>query len=103
MKNLKLILLGLISAIAISSCTPTSNYNKTDLPIEIVELKEAKKFDTTLLINTDKHAFQFSYETNNYITTIDKTRDENSPLMAGIIIGFIFGIFVTLIVTAVSR
>ena len=47
---------------------------KTDLPIEIVSLKEAKKFDTTLTISSNTNVYVFSKQ-EDYIGAYNKIND----------------------------
>ena len=44
---------------------------KTDLPIEVVSLKEAKKFDTILTINTDMRVFTFQNKKNIKVVIVN--------------------------------
>lgn len=48
---MKKLLFILMVTMTLMSCNESSLV-KTDLPIEVVSLKEAKKFDTILIINT---------------------------------------------------
>lgn len=91
------ILLALLATIAVASCAPTPTNKKTDIPVEVVKLKEIKKFDTLLVVNSEKQMYQFDYKTNDYVTTMDKTKDENSP----VIMGMFFGVILTLILVAI--
>ena len=63
---------------------------KTDLPIEVVSLKEAKKFDTILTINTDMRVFTFSKQ-EEYQGSYRKTDEKGG--MAIIIVVLIMVIF----------
>ena len=56
MKKLLFLLMVIMTLMSCNQPTVT----KTDLPIEIVSLKEAKKFDTTLTITTDSRVYIFS-------------------------------------------
>lgn len=60
---MKYILLLLITIGLFSCGYPT--VNKTDLPIEVVKLKEQQSFDTLLVIKTEKQTYLF--EKNEYI------------------------------------
>lgn len=93
MKNLKLIIFVLISLVTISSCEPTATNRKTDIPVEVVKLKELKHFDTSLTISTNEDTYVFAYGTNDYITTTPK-KDYSGMCV-------IFGIFIGVIITLV--
>jgi hypothetical protein len=69
----KKLLLILLVITGISSCTEQTIIKK-DLPIEIVNLKENKKFDTLLVIETEKSFYQFN-EKQEYIGKMNKTYD----------------------------
>lgn len=96
MKNFKLVLLGLLALVAVSSCSPTPTSSKTDIPVEVVKLKENKSFDTTISIATDTKTYVFDRKspTNDYVTTIDKESHENAALIGGIILGALIAFFV---------
>lgn len=102
--KLKLILIALIASIAVTSCEPVPTNKKTDIPVEVVKLKEIKNFDTLLVINTDKKMYQFDYKstTNDYVTTIDKTNDEKSAVFFGMVLGVLLSFLVIGIVTIIS-
>lgn len=91
------ILFALLATIAVASCSPTPTNKKTDIPVEVVKLKEIKKFDTLLVVNAEKQIYQFDYKTTDYVTTIDKTKDENSPVF----LGMFFGAILTLVFVAI--
>lgn len=94
--KIKLFLLGLIAVIGFASCSPTSTNRKTDIPIEIVKLKENKAFDTTLTLATEKETYVFDYKsaTNDYVTTVRKESDENSLFLVGLFCGVLLALFI---------
>lgn len=93
--KIKSLLLGLVAVIGLASCSSTPTNRKTDIPIEIVKLKENKAFDTTLTLATEKETYVFDYKspTNDYVTTVKKGSDENSLFIAGLICGFLLALF----------
>ena len=52
--KIKSLLFALLATIVVASCAPTPTNKKTDIPVQVVKLKEIKKFDTLLVINTEK-------------------------------------------------
>lgn len=96
MKKLKLLLFGLIALATVSSCSPISTSNKTDIPAEVIKLRDNKSFDTTISVSTDKRTYVFDRKSpaNDYVTTIDKVSYENSSILAGLIIGVLLTLFI---------
>lgn len=67
---MKKLLFILMVTLTLMSCNQPSLV-KTDLPIEVVSLKEAKKFDTILTINTDMRVFTFQNKKNIKVVIVN--------------------------------
>lgn len=79
-------LIFIFSLILLISCeTPTIN-KKSELPIEVVSLKEANKYDTLLTINTEDKTYIFD-NNQNYKGSMYNNNDEFIFFIFGIIIG----------------
>ena len=94
MKKLLFIVFALI---VFTSCTEQT-VKKTDLPIEIVKLKEYNQFDTTYTIQTDKKVFLF----DNKKEYVGSYSIENYGMAEGIVTGlaglfFLFAIILIII------
>ena len=89
MKKLLFIVFALI---AFTSCRQT--VTKTDLPIEIVKLKESNQFDTTYTIQTDKKVFLF----NGKKEYVGSYKIENDDLGGGMAAGIMLMAFLIAIV-----
>jgi len=87
---MKKLLTILCSIILLSSCDTKTVNKKDNYPIEILELKEANKFDTIYTISTEREVYQFD-KNNVYIGTYSKTSAD------GIAIWSITIIFILLI------
>lgn len=88
MKKLLFIVFALI---AFTSCTQQT-VNKTDLPIEVVKLKESNQFDTTYTIQTDKKVFLFD-DKKKYVGSYSVENNKGTLFW----IGLVFGLFILLI------
>lgn len=87
----KLLLFSLLAMFMFTSCEQQT-IKKSDLPIEVVKLKETQKFDTILSIPTEKKVFLFKKDTE-YIGTYEVI-NEDSLLFY---LGLGFGFFITLL------
>jgi hypothetical protein len=88
MKKLLFIVFALI---VFTSCT-TQTVNKTDLPIEVVKLKESNQFDTTYTISTDKKVFLFD-DKKEYVGAYKIENDDSGLFYVGLFIGFLVLLF----------
>lgn len=79
MKN---ILILLITIIIFSSCKEPT-INKSELPIEVVNLKEVNKYDTTYTITTSEKVFVFNNK-KEYVGSYHK----NQEIIVFVAIGF---------------
>jgi len=91
MKKLLFIVFVLI---AFTSCTHQT-VEKTDLPIEIVKLKESNQFDTTYTITTYEKVFVFDVK-KEYLGTYMLKNTDSVLFWLGLIIGFIIILMVTI-------
>lgn len=91
----KLLFIALL-LIGITSCNQ-SNFHKTDLPIEVVSLKDAQKFDTLYTIQTENNVYFFDKTNKEYITTINKESDFSGGVILGIISGASLFFFIMLL------
>jgi hypothetical protein len=91
---MKKLLFILMVTLTLMSCNQPSLV-KTDLPIEVVSLKEAKKFDTILTINTDMRVFTFSKQ-EEYQGSYSKS-DEKGAMFIIIIVLIMIILFVALV------
>ena len=82
----KLILFSLLAMFMFTSCEQPT-IKKSDLPIEVVKLKETQKFDTILSIPTEKKVFLFKKDTE-YIGTYKVTNDDSILFYFGLGLGF---------------
>ncbi len=72
MKNkIKFILAVFVTILVLSSCEEKIMKQK-DLPIEVVKLKEAKAYDTLLIISTEKSNYVFK-KNNEYLGVYENT------------------------------
>ena len=93
---MKKLLFILMVTMTLMSCNESSLV-KTDLPIEVVSLKEAKKFDTILTINTDMRVFTFSKQ-EEYQGSYSKTNGEKG--LALILIAILLIVFFAILIFA---
>ena len=82
----KLILFSLLAMFIFTSCEQPT-IEKSDLPIEVVKLKETQQFDTILSIPTEKKVFLFKKDTE-YIGTYKVTNDDSILFYFGLGLGF---------------
>ena len=92
----KLILFSLLAMFIFTSCEQPT-IKKSDLPIEVVKLKETQKFDTILSIPTEKKVFLFKKDTE-YIGTYKVTNDDSLLFYLGLGFGLIITLIVIIIV-----
>lgn len=87
MKKLLILTIAIIG-LSITSCNEPT-VQKTDLPIEVVTLKETAKFDTIYSIETEKKTYLFNNK-HEYLGAYKKQNEEGES--------FIFGIWVALLI-----
>jgi len=94
---MKKLLFILITTLTLSSCTEPT-LHKTDLPIEVVSLREEGRFDTILETRTDQKIYRFSKE-RVYLNTINQIQAKGfDTFFLGLIIGF----FITLLIVVIA-
>lgn len=75
-----------IALLAISACNTVDK--KESLPIEVMNLKEVKKYDTILTIETNIQVHQFD-KNETYIGSYPKSSDGVPMFVVGICVGII--------------
>lgn len=92
---MKKLLFLLLIVVGLSSCEEP-NIKKSDLPIEVVTLKDNQKFDTVLVIETEKKLYQFT-KNKEYIGVTDKINESFSiPFLITFILTIVFfGLFIS--------
>ncbi len=86
----KLLLFSLLDIFMFTACEQQT-VKKSDLPIEVVKLKETQKFDTILSINTDKKVYLFDKQ-SEYKGAYHVTNNDSMLFYFGLVFGFLFGI-----------
>ena len=76
-KIFTLLILGV--SLTLTSCKEPT-VTKSDLPIEVVSLKESNKFDTILQIKTEEKVFNFDQK-KEYISTYNVISKEHAYLV----------------------
>lgn len=92
---MKKLLFIIMCIITFSSCTEQT-FKKADIPIEVVTLKEAQKFDTILSIQTGKSIYQFTQK-QEYIGKAYKEQKTGGLILFGLL----FGIGITFIIVGI--
>lgn len=96
---MKKLLLFILLCIGFYSCTPTEVVRKnTELPIEIVSLKELNKYDTLLVIQSNDKIFMFD-DKEEYQGAIDKLDYEKNSMLVFFMLGLMLAIGIIIIIT----
>lgn len=83
---MKKLLFILSLSLMLTSCNENT-LKKSDLPIEVVSLKELGKFDTILQIETEKKIFQFT-KAQEYKGAFYKEKETGLIAFFGFLFGF---------------
>lgn len=80
-----------VALIAISACNTIEK--QTSLPIEVISLKESKKYDTILTIETNIAVHQFNKQ-ENYIGSYEKQSEYPIVFFMGMMAMFFLGLII---------
>lgn len=97
MKKLLYFLGFFILLLSFSSCKEES-LQKTDLPIEVVNLKEVNKFDTLLVVETKERVYTFENKTEEYQGSYVKNNDYGWVTFLAVVflfLGFVLGLTIS--------
>lgn len=89
-------LLFIFTVLFFTACTEQT-VQKKDLPIEVVNLKETKKFDTLLVIETEKSVYQFN-QNQEYIGKMSKTNEDFFGGFLILVVLFLFFLIILAII-----